>query len=429
MQRWKAPLCICLAALLAFSLCAALGGCAQGAEEAPKEPSENEAALPPLTFGCPALQDTLPFSPEEQATEKSPPSPSAISAFSAILMEAESGRTVWEKQADLPLPMASTTKIMTALTALSLASPDTRICVDEEAVGLEGSSIYLESGECLTLEQLLYALLLESANDAAAAIAIGLCGSISAFAEEMNRIADSLSLSATHFCNPHGLDEEDHYTTAADLARITREALKHPLFRQIVSTEKASIPHPTLPEGRRLGNHNKLLHRYFGCIGVKTGYTKKSGRCLVSAAERDGVTLIAVTLRAADDWQDHETLLDYGFSAFRSFTLCDANELLVCLPTVGGQTSYALLSNPSALCLTLPLRMGRISGRLELPPFAYAPLIEGEVCGYAVFYGDRDGDGTAEPLGRLPLTVCLSVEQKPKKLSLLDRIKRLLGLL
>ena len=356
-------------------------------------------------------------------------SPPASSARAMALLDVDSGQLLASKNEGERLPMASTTKIMTALTALSLASPDTRICVDEEAVGVEGSSIYLESGECLTLEQLLYALLLESANDAAAAIAIGLCGSISAFAEEMNRIADSLSLSATHFCNPHGLDEEDHYTTAADLARITREALKHPLFRQIVSTGTASIPHPTLPEGRRLGNHNKLLHRYSGCIGVKTGYTKKSGRCLVSAAERDGVTLIAVTLRAADDWQDHETLLDYGFSAFRSFTLCDANELLVCLPTVGGQTSYALLSNPSALCLTLPLRMGRISGRLELPPFAYAPLIEGEVCGYAVFYGDRDGDGTAEPLGRLPLTVCLSVEQKPKKLSLLDRIKRLLGLL
>ncbi|MBQ1262630.1 MAG: D-alanyl-D-alanine carboxypeptidase [Clostridia bacterium] len=427
MQRWKAPLCVCLAALLAFSLCAALSGCTQGQDDSPQEPSENEVALPPLFSGGLTLRDKSPFSAEEQAQAKAPPS--AVSAFSAVLMEAESGRIVWEKQADLPLPMASTTKIMTALTALSLASPDTRICVDEEAVGVEGSSIYLESGECLTLEQLLYALLLESANDAAAAIAIGLCGSISAFAEEMNRIADSLSLSATHFCNPHGLDEENHYTTAADLAHITREALKNPLLRQIVSTKTASIPHPTLPGGRSLSNHNKLLHRYSGCIGVKTGYTKKSGRCLVSAAERDGVTLIAVTLRAADDWQDHETLLDYGFSRFRSITVCDANELLVCLPTVGGETSYALLSNSSALRLTLPLNAGRITARLELPPFAYAPLTAGEVCGYAVFYGDRDGDGNAEPLGRLPLTVCLTVEQKQKKLSLLDRIKLLLGLL
>ena len=182
-----------------------------------------------LTFG------TLIIPIYADETTSSPPS---LSAQSALLMEAESSSIVYEKNANVRLPMASTTKIMTALVALDLAAPDTVIAVDGRAVGIEGSSIYLCEGEKLTLEELLYALMLESANDAAVAIAIGLCGSEDAFIDSMNRKATSLGLSNTHFSNPHGLDAEAHYTTAYELAVIARAALQNALFKTIVSTRK-----------------------------------------------------------------------------------------------------------------------------------------------------------------------------------------------
>ena len=228
----------------------------------------------------------------------------SLSAESAILIEASTGDVVMEKNCDTRLPMASTTKIMTALTALSIASPETPIVTDAAAVGVEGSSIYLTEGETLTLEQMLYALMLESANDAAEAIAIGLCKSKEAFADEMNRIADEMGLTDTHFVNPHGLDDEEHYTTARELSTIALHAMQNELFRTIVSTRKTTIPHSGEDAERLLVNHNKLLRIYEDCIGVKTGFTKRSGRCLVSAAERDGVELIAVTLNAPNDWDE-----------------------------------------------------------------------------------------------------------------------------
>ena len=210
--------------------------------------------------------------------QEAPQSPPTLSAQSALLLEAENGGVVYEKNAHTRLPMASTTKIMTALVALELASPNTVILTDGRAVGTEGSSIYLCEGEELTLEELLYALMLESANDAAVAIAIGVCGSEEAFVDEMNRRAASLGLSNTHFANPHGLDAETHYTTAYELAVIARAALQNPLLKTIVSTRKTTIPHQNTDGVRLLINHNKMLRLYDGCIGVKTGYTQKSGR-------------------------------------------------------------------------------------------------------------------------------------------------------
>ena len=208
-----------------------------------------------------------------------------VSAESAILIEAKTGTALYEKKADERLPMASTTKIMTALVALELAPPETVVTVPREAVGTEGSSVYLFEGEQLTLEQLLYALLLASANDAAVAIACGTAGSVEAFAGKMNEKAASLGLRNTHFVNPHGLDDPDHYTSARDLAVIARAALEVPLIRKAVSTQKITIPHNAEDGVRLLVNHNKLLRTYDGAIGVKTGFTKRSGRCLVSAAE------------------------------------------------------------------------------------------------------------------------------------------------
>ena len=351
----------------------------------------------------------------------------ALSAQSAVLIEAESGDVILNQSAHLPLPMASTTKIMTALVALELASPETKITVDASAVGVEGSSIYLIENEQLTLEQLLYALLLESANDAAVAIAIGLCGSVESFADEMNRKATELGLKQTHFTNPHGLDHEEHFTTAYELAMITRAALQNQLFEQIVSTRKTTIPHAGIAGNRLLVNHNKLLRMYDGCIGVKTGFTKRSGRCLVSAAERDGVTLIAVTLNAPDDWNDHSSLFDYGFTRYESVVLCEQEEFLFPLSLVSGTDQYVMLCNDTALRVTLPADHGKIFKTVELARFEYAPIAKGEVLGCVVYRCDSDGDGDTEIIGKINLTACYSVEKQQVKRSFWQWLLDLLG--
>ncbi|MBQ9132403.1 MAG: D-alanyl-D-alanine carboxypeptidase [Clostridia bacterium] len=356
----------------------------------------------------------LPTLAKERTELATPPT---VSAQSAILVEADSGAAVYEKRCDTPMPMASTTKIMTALVALKLCAPETPITVDPSAVGVEGSSIYLTAGESLTLEQLLYALLLESANDAAVAIAVGVSGSVEAFAEEMNRQATALGLTDTHFTNPHGLDDENHYTTARELATVTREALREPLFRTIVSTRKTTIPHASPENVRLLINHNKLLRLYDGCIGVKTGFTKRSGRCLVSAAERDGVTLIAVTIQAPDDWNDHAALFDYGFSKFTSVLLCDEAGHLYPLTVVNGRDAYVMVCNDVPLRVTLPIGHGQILCTVELPRFAYAPVTKNAPVGKAVFRCDTDGDGKAEIIGEAVLTACYTVEKRETKRS------------
>lgn len=351
------------------------------------------------------------------------PATMELSAQSAVLIEAESGQILYSKAENQILPMASTTKIMTALVALELCPLNRPITVSSEAVGVEGSSIYLTEGEILTLEQLLYAMLLESANDAAAAIAIGISGSILSFANEMNRKADELGLVHTHFTNPHGLDDELHYTTAFELAMITRAAMKNEAFRTIVSTRKTTIPHDGNAGVRLLVNHNKLLRLYDGCIGVKTGFTKRSGRCLVSAAERDGITLIAVTLHAPDDWNDHTKLFDYGFSQLHHVTLCTPEELTYSLPVVGGQEAYVLLTNTDTVGVTLPIGAENVSMTIEGEHFEYAEIRAGEVYAHAVFRCDTDGDGDLEVLASVPLYACYRVERSPVQKSFFERIK------
>lgn len=338
-----------------------------------------------------------------------------LSAKSAVLIEAESGTVVFAHNETLPLPMASTTKIMTALVALEMSAPDTEITVDARAIGVEGSSIYLTEGEILTLEQLLYALLLESANDAAVAIAVGLAGSVEAFAKKMNEKARALGLMDTHFVNPHGLDDERHYTTAHELAKIAQAVLANDLLRTIVSTRKTTIPHAGTDGVRLLVNHNKLLRLYNGCIGVKTGFTKKSGRCLVSAAARDGVTLIAVTLDSPDDWNDHMSLFDYGFSRFTSVLLCDEGAITHTMPITGGVCNEVTLCNADPLRMTLPAGHGEITHTIEAARFSYAPIAAGEILGKVVFYCDTDGDGIKECLGEVSLVSCNAFERKTTK--------------
>ena len=240
-----------------------------------------------------------------------------LSAKSAVLIDGETGRVIYSKNSDEKLPMASTTKIITALTAINNGNLSDVVTVSETAATTEGSSVWLSAGEKLKLSELLYALMLESGNDASVAIAEHVGGSVTAFSEMMNELCKQAGAFSTNCVTPSGLDDELHYTTAGDLAKIARLAMQSDVFREIVSTYKTTIPWEGNDWDRTLVNHNKLLNIYEGADGIKTGYTKKSGRCLVSSAEKDGWRLIAVTLNAPDDWNDHVKMLDYGFENFK----------------------------------------------------------------------------------------------------------------
>ena len=236
----------------------------------------------------------------------------SLSAQSAILIDGATGEVIYEKNADKKMPMASTTKIMTAICTMENINSNVPIRVNSDAAGIEGSSIYLKAGEKITIKELLCGMLLNSGNDAATALALEVAGSVEKFSEIMNKTAIKIGANSTNFKNPSGLYDENHYTTARDLAKIAAYAMENPLIRWIVGLKEIKISNDG--KGfRYLKNHNKLLWQYEGCTGIKTGYTKKCGRCLVSSAKRGSKELIAVTLNAPDDWRDHKILFDYGF--------------------------------------------------------------------------------------------------------------------
>lgn len=314
----------------------------------------------------------------------------SVSAQSAILVEASGGKILYEKNARVRLPMASTTKIMTAIVALENASPDMMVEVSAAAVGIEGSSVYLYAGERLTLEALLYALLLESANDAAVAIAIAVAGDTESFVERMNQKASELMLYDTHFTNPHGLDHPDHYTTAQDLSKIAAYCMHNEIFREIVSTQRMTIPLHDQEQARLLLNHNRLLRSYKGAIGLKTGFTKRSGRCLVSAARRDGIELIAVTLNAPDDWNDHRNMLDYGFSGNTSILLQTAGGYQRTLPVIGKKNGTITVTNINEIKVFLPKSHGPITVVCELPRWVAGEIKQGQPFGRLIWYCDGE---------------------------------------
>ncbi len=339
-----------------------------------------------------------------------------ISAKSAVLIEAQSGAVAYGKNQDLRLPMASTTKIMTALVVLEKAELDEIITVTPEMTGIEGSSIYLRAGEELTVEELLYALLLESANDAAVALAMTVGETVEGFAQMMNEKSREIGLTDTHFTNPHGLDSDEHYTTAYELGLISACAMKNPSFERIVSTYKKTIPLNNGEGARVLVNHNRLLRSYDGAIGIKTGFTKKCGRCLVSSATRDGVTLICVTLNAPNDWQDHKNMLDYGFSRYESVSLASPNSYNVELNAIGGEKSTFIAGNNDGLRITLERKKHNISAVLEANRLISAPVQKGDLVAKIVFYND------GELIGSLPLYARESVKELNYKKSFFERL-------
>lgn len=299
----------------------------------------------------------------------------AYSAQSMVVMEHTTLSVIDSVNCDKKLPMASTTKIMTALVTLENVPLSQKVVIPKEASGVEGSSMYLVCGETLTVEELLYGLMLTSGNDAAVALAIAVAGSQDAFVDMMNQKAKALGLISTNFTNPSGLPDDNHYTTAFELGIITAKALENSTFSQIVSTKSARVPYKNNPNGRLLTNHNKLLSLYEYAIGVKTGFTKKAGRCLVSAAKKDGVTLICVTLNAPDDWNDHISAYNSSFPKVSITTVAKKGEVVVTLPTSDGKTVYA--SNPADITAV------RIDGKdytktVLAEPFVYAPKAKGQ---------------------------------------------------
>lgn len=336
-----------------------------------------------------------------------------LSAASAVLIDASSGRIIYEKDANSRRPMASTTKIMTALVALESGNTDRTVTVPAEACGVEGSSIYLAAGDKVTLKDLIWAVMLESANDAATAVAIEVGGSVEGFADMMNSRAAELGLSGTHFTNPHGLDDEEHYTTASDLAKLAATALENEQFREIASTYRHTI---TVGEkSRYLLNHNKMLKLYEGSIGVKTGYTKHCGRCLVSSAERDGVRLVAVTLNAPDDWRDHAAMLDYGFSTLESRLILAPGESTFILPCIGGEKNEIRIKNRDAFTVCLP-KESEVNATVELPKYFWAEVNEGDEVGRIIFNCD------GQYLGEVALYADETVARVRYKQSIFDKV-------
>ena len=299
-----------------------------------------------------------------------------ISAEKAILLDAVTGRVLYEKNADSQSLIASTTKIMTALVVCEQCNVLDRMRIPKEAVGIEGSSMYLQEGEILTIQELLYGLMLRSGNDAAVALAIYCGGTVEGFAELMNDKARALGMKDSHFVNPNGLDAPDHYATARDLAVLAAYAMENPIFYKTVSAKNVTVGQ------RSLTNHNKLLWRVDGADGVKTGYTKAAGRILVSSATRNGRRLIGVTINAPDDWNDHAHLLEEGFCRYRVERLITAGDVLGTVEIAGGQTGRAELVAMQDFCYALS-EEEQIQIKLNGSGFVYAPVAEGAEAGFA----------------------------------------------
>ena len=290
-------------------------------------------------------------------------------------MDAGTGTVLAERNADTQMLVASTTKILTAALVIEgIADLDEIVTVMPEAVGIEGSSMYLRAGEELTVRDLLYGLMLASGNDAAVALAYHAAGGIPEFAELMNEKAAELGMDHSHFSNPHGLDAEDHYSTARDMAILTAWAMGMEDFVEIASTRQKSVA------GRSLANHNKLLWRYPGALGVKTGYTKASGRSLVSAAERDGTLLICVTLSAPDDWDDHAALYDWGFAHFKYHAPITAGEQIAVLSVISGMADQVSVIAEMGLSLLVSPE-DVVTMDVHVPRFVYAGVQAGEPVG------------------------------------------------
>ncbi len=321
------------------------------------------------------------------------------------MLDGNTGRILYEKDAYSRSLVASTTKIMTALVVCEQSNVLDRVRIPKEAVGIEGSSMYLKEGEILTVQELLYGLMLQSGNDAAVALAIYCGGTVECFVQLMNDKAHRLGLKGTHFENPNGLDSPGHYSTAYDLAVLTAYAMKNLIFAQTVRTKNIRVG------DRSLHNHNKLLWQIEGADGVKTGYTIAAGRILVSSAVRQGRRLICVTINDGNDWQDHKKLLEDGFSQYTMTTVIQEGACVGTRQIVGGDAQQAELIAAKEFQFPLSAKEKPVILLPEQSP-AYAPVVQGGEAGYAYILLD------GHVAGKIPLVYGKTVEQEkpqPKK--------------
>lgn len=348
-----------------------------------------------------------------------------VSAQSAVLIEAATGKVLYAKNENERRSMASTTKIMTSLLVAESGLINGEVTVTSAMLkGVEGTNIGLKAGDKVSIEMLMYGMLLESGNDAANVAACAVSGNIQSFVSLMNSKAKEIGMDSTSFETPSGLDGEAHYSTAYDMAVLGAYAVKNPTVRAVCSTKSYTADYGTPIKRHTFSNHNKLLSTYEGAIGLKTGFTKKSGRCLVSVAQRGGVTLVAVTLNAPNDWQDHKKMLDYGFSCVSGVNIeCD---LCYNVPVVSSQEKIVEAVMAYGACVPSCCDVQSLEKKVTIKPFEYAPIDKGDVLGTVSFIS---GGVT---VCQIPLVAstdvsCNVAEQKPKR-TFIGKIKDILKL-
>lgn len=351
-----------------------------------------------LTLGIPALADEF-----------------SISAKSAILVCADTGDVLYEKNSDEKMNIASITKIMTAILVIENCDDlDTKVKIKSEYCNIEGSSMYLESGKSYTVRELLYGMMLASGNDAATALSYFISGSTEKFARLMNEKATELGMNNSSFKNPHGLDEDGHYSTAQDMALLMSYCMKNPDFREISSCKSKDIGELTFV------NHNKLLWNYEGCIGGKTGFTETAGRTLVSCAKRGDMTLVCVTLGAPDDWNDHMKLYDFGFENYKE-TCFLHDGFSFDIPIISGEQDKTEIAPEEDICI-FTRADAIVKARFELPRMVFAGGVEGEKAGVIKVFVD----GKLAEEKNLVYTDNVNCDQS-QKLTLRERIEKLIG--
>lgn len=309
-----------------------------------------------------------------------------VSARAAALFCVNSGEFLYEKNADERLPMASTTKIMTTLLTLESAAASNKTVTVTKEMYAEGSSMYLKAGDQLKLSDLAVGMMMVSGNDAANAAALTVGKTFENFANLMNARAKQIGMNDTHFVTPSGLDDEEHYSTAHDMALLLDCANQNDTFAKISSqmSMKVSFIKPE-DQSYTYGNHNRLLSLYEYCTGGKTGFTKTAGRCLVTSAEKDGIKLIAVTLNAPDDWNDHMNLYNYGFSQLTRVSF-DDTAYHIKLPLTGSDKEQISVSAYTTADVVVKNEdKDKIKREVSLPPFVYAPVEAGQVLGKVIY--------------------------------------------
>ncbi|MFH0915208.1 MAG: D-alanyl-D-alanine carboxypeptidase family protein [bacterium] len=342
------------------------------------------------------------------------PRPPAITATAAILIDMDSGRILYSRNANARVPMASTTKIMTAIIALESLELGATVTISADVAATGGSRLWLEEGEVLTVEQLMYALLVSSANDAAVALAEAVSGSVQTFVKQMNEKAEALGLANTHFVNPHGLNAKKHFSSARDLAILAQYAMQDPVFRQMVHTREYTIPWPGHDTPRQLENHNVLLGRQAWVTGVKTGSTPYAKYCLVASGTRDGVSLVSVVLGATNEdvrWRETEALLDYGFSLYPRTVLADKGGIVAELDVSDRLDRRVSLVADRSLTVSL-FKTDAVTSSVRVDRDPVLPVHAGDV------FGAIDFTLNGKSLGSVSLVAAQSVDKVTIKMIL-----------